>query len=273
MPLFHRKKDSRPSETATSDVGRFQVRKMPKAYITPGGMNVYVPFLTMSANNHLLIAGTTGGGKSTALNGIITSLLMKYSPFDCQFIMIDPKRVELSAYRNLPHIVKYANDHKNMIFALTMAMLETERRFKVMESRGEVEFSGSHLYVVIDELQDLMTTDRKQALPILQRIAQIGRAARVHIIACTQCVLAKIIPTELKVNFPVILGMRTATKQQSRYLIESYGCEELPDPKSAGVCKGIIRDGCDLFPVEIYRYDKAVKDSVISWWLSSRCVA
>ena len=103
-----------------------------------------------------------------------------------------------------------------------------ENRYKSMQQRRERKYTGGAVYVMIDELADLMTTARREVLPLLQRIAQIGRAANVHIIAATQCPLTEIIPTPLKVNFDAIIGLKTATRQHSRNIIDRAGCEDLP---------------------------------------------
>lgn len=248
------------------------LHSVPKAYRTPSGQ-VYTPFLRLAERPHLLIAGATGSGKSVALNGIITSLLMKCSPFRAQFVLIDPKKVELIQYADLPHTARYASEHPDIVRALQWAVDETDRRFTAMQAAGVREYEGTDLYVVIDELADLMVSIKKETLPLLQRLAQIGRAARVHVIACTQNVLAVTIPTVLKCNFSTILGLRTCNAQQSRFLISTTGCEMLPDPKREGKGYGFIRDGADLQKILIYRYADAVTDSVINWWTSSACVA
>lgn len=244
----------------------------PRAYKTPSG-RVYTPFLAMADRPHLLIAGATGSGKSVALNGIIHSLLMTQSPFCCQFVLIDPKKVELVQYASLPHVRRYASDRAEIIRSLAWAVEETDRRFSLMQAAGVREYDGSHLYVVIDELADLMVSYKKEALPLLQRLAQIGRAARVHVIACSQNVLAVTIPTVLKCNFSTILGLRTANKQQSRFLIADSGCETLPDPAREGRGFGFLRDGADLEKVMIYKYPQAEIDAAIAWWTSAACIA
>lgn len=248
------------------------LRTVPKAYRTPAG-SVYRPFLRLADRPHLLIAGATGSGKSVALNGIIHSLLITQFPSDCQFVLIDPKKVELVQYMDVPHTVQYASEHPDIVHALQWAVDETDRRFSVMQARQEKEFSGGHLYVVIDELADLMVSLKKETLPLLQRLAQVGRAAHVHVIACTQNVLAVTIPTTLKCNFSTILGLRTANKQQSRFLIAEGGCEMLPDPKREGKGYGFLRDGADLEKMLIYKYPDDEIDSVINWWKSSACIA
>jgi len=248
------------------------LHSVPTSYRTPSG-SVYVPFLELAARPHLLIAGATGSGKSVAENGIITSLLLTESPFHALFVLIDPKKVELSDFARMPHVARYASEPADMIRALAWSVEETDRRFSSMQAQGVKEYNGPHLYVVIDELADLMTTQKKEVLPLLQRLAQIGRAARVHLICCTQNVLAVTIPTVLKCNFSTVLGLRTATRAQSRYLIDAYGCEMLPDPKREGVGYGYVRDGADLAKLKIHKYPDSVTASVIRWWTSSACIA
>ena len=248
------------------------LRPVPARYKTPSGQ-VYRPFLDLAARPHVLIAGATGSGKSVALNGILTSLVMTEAPFSCQFVLVDPKKVELIQYKELPHTARYAAEMPDIIRSLQWAIDETERRFTSMQRARIKEFDGGHLYVVIDELADLMTTAKKETLPLLQRLAQIGRAARVHVIACSQNILAQTIPTVLKCNFPAVLGLRTANAQQSRYLISATGCETLPDPKREGKGYGYWRDGADLYKLPIYKYPDAVLDSLVTWWTSSACIA
>ena len=232
---------------------------------TPGG-RVFRLYSALADRPHLLIAGATGSGKSVTVNGIIYSLLASRVPSECGFILLDPKKVELVQYKDLPHTVRYASEPADMIDALYCALDETNRRFTVMQRAGVKEYSGPDLYVIIDELADLMTTMKNTALPPLQRLAQIGRAAKVHVIACTQNVMAVTIPTVLKCNFPAILGLRTATAAQSRYLIASTGCEALPDPKKAGKGMGYLRDGADLNRYELYMYPDEEIDRLINYW-------
>ena len=248
------------------------LHSVPKSYRTPSGQ-VYTPFLRLSERPHLLIAGATGSGKSVALNGIIHSILMTQSPFRAQFILIDPKKVELMQYACLPHTVRYASDHPDIVRALQWAVEETDRRFSAMQAVGIKEYNGPDLYVVIDELADLMVSIKKETLPLLQRLAQVGRAARVHVIACTQNVLAVTIPTVLKCNFSTILGLRTCNAQQSRFLISAGGCEMLPDPKREGKGYGYLRDGADLEKLLIYKYPDADVKRAINWWTTSACIA
>lgn len=176
---------------------------------------------------HLLIAGATGSGKSVIVNNIMYNALI-YAPCEIQFILIDPKRVELSMYRDLPHTIKYASEPADIINALQRAMSITEDRYMIMQKQGLRKYNGTQVYVIIDELADLMCTNRKAVKPLLQRLCQIGRAANVHVIACTQSPIREVIPTEIKVNFDARFGLRTRSAQDSRNILGRNGCESLP---------------------------------------------
>jgi len=197
-----------------------------KAY-TPG-LDIPAVYNDMSKQIHLLIAGKTGSGKSVVINGIIYSLLSQYFPEECKFVLVDPKRVELSSYKKLPHCLYYASEKNQIEKAFTITMQEIENRYKIMQRHGQRKYTAGQIYLIIDELADLILTNKKIVLPYLQRIAQIGRAAGIHIIAATQCPLTQVIPTEIKVNFDSIVGLKTATKQHSRNIINIPGCENLP---------------------------------------------
>lgn len=248
------------------------LKLVPDRYITPAGA-YYKPFRALAERPHLLIAGATGSGKSVALNGIIYTLLMLHSPFECGLVLIDPKKVELVQYADLPHTLKYASEGPDIIRALQWAVDETEKRFSCMQRDRVKQYAGPDLYVIVDELADLMTMHKNETLPLLQRLAQIGRAARVHVIACSQNIMAQTIPTVLKCNFPAVLGLRTATAQQSRFLIAAKGCEMLPDPAREGKGYGFLRDGADLEKIMIHRHTDAEIDALVQYWTSSACVA
>lgn len=176
---------------------------------------------------HLLIAGATGSGKSVVVNGMLyTALLNPVS--DYNFILIDPKRVELAQYKDVPQTICYTSEPDTMVNALKLAMDICEKRYKKMQKQGIRKYQGTKILVVIDELADLLTTNRKQVFPLIQRLCQIGRAASIMVIACTQSPIARIIPTELKVNFDSRIALRTSCKQDSRNIIGVPGCENLP---------------------------------------------
>lgn len=203
---------------------------MKRTWTTPAGQinNLYRDMLSQP---HLMVAGVTGSGKSVVINALIYTALYKF-PGDtdksAQFILIDPQRVELAAYKNLPHTLVYASEPDTMLSALHTAMNITENRYKAMQKAGERKYSGGDVYVIIDEFADLITTDRRHVQPIIQRLSQIGRAAKVHIILATQCPISKVIPTEIKINFDARIGLRTRSAQDSRNILGVTGCELLP---------------------------------------------
>lgn len=232
-------------------------------YRTPGGE--YSPlYRDMASQTHLLIAGCTGSGKSVVINGIMHSLLL-HSPVINRFILIDLKMVELSDYRALPHTITYADDVKSSIKALEMALDICKLRYADMQRRREKLYSGCHVYIVIDELADLMTTAKRDVTPLLQRIAQIGRAARVHIIAATQCPITSVIPTQIKVNFDAVLGLRTRSAQDSRNILGCNGCETLP---KYGNGYYMTSDGVQLYKLPMISQSEL--DRVIHHWTSSK---
>ena len=134
---------------------------------TPGG-TIPAVYMDMAKQTHLLIAGKTGAGKSVVINGIIYGLLCHYFPNECKFVFVDPKRVELVQYKNTPHCMIYASEPGQPITALKMALAVTEGRYKAMQHNGLKKFNGGAVYVVIDELADLMTTCKREFLPLLQ---------------------------------------------------------------------------------------------------------
>ena len=222
---------------------------------------VYDIFVDMAEQPHLLIAGATGSGKSVIVNGIITTLLQLKQPSEAQFILIDPKRVELSPYRKLPHTIKYASEPQDMLNALRYAMQICDTRYKTMQKRGERKYSGGDVYVIIDEWADLMTTQRREVAPLIQRLAQVGRASKVHVILCTQTPIAKVIPTEIKCNFDSRVGLRTRSAQDSRNIIGKTGLEMLP-AYGQGVYMKPTGDTLYYIP---YITDEAQQEMIAHW--------
>ena len=237
-----------------------------KIYKTPGG-NVYKLFDDMASQPHLLVAGATGSGKSVVVNGIIYNLLHK-SFKAAQMVLIDPKRVELVQWQHVPHCIEYASEPSDMIAALENALDITEDRYQEMQRAGLKKYDGGHVYVIIDELADLMTTNKKEVLPLLQRLCQIGRAANVHVIACTQCPLREVIPTAVKVNFDSRVALRTRSAQDSRNILGFSGCEVLP---RYGQGYFMCPEGCSLWNIPMY--SKAQLDDLEDYWTSKRCRA
>lgn len=234
-----------------------------KTWTTPQGQ-YYNLFADMLKQPHLLVAGATGSGKSVVINGIIATAL-KDSPATVQFIFIDPKRVELIDYKRLPHTLQYASEPGDMVQALQLAIDTTERRYKDMQRQHLKQYPGGAVYVVIDELADLMTTNRKAVQPIIQRLAQIGRAANIHIIAATQCPLSAVIPTPIKVNFDSRVGLRTRSKQDSRNILGVGGCELLP---RYGQGYYMTPAGLQLYNIPMYSPEDV--QALVKYWTHTR---
>jgi S-DNA-T family DNA segregation ATPase FtsK/SpoIIIE len=232
-------------------------------YTTPTGeyKTLYRDMLTQP---HLLIAGATGSGKSVVINGIMHTALYN-SPARVQFILIDPKRVELVDFKPLPHTLQYASEPGDMVQALETAMTLTENRYREMQRRHEKKYTGGAVYVVIDELADLMTTNKRQVQPLLQRLCQIGRAANVHVIAATQCPLSAVIPTPIKVNFDSRVGLRTRSRQDSRNILGVPGCELLP---RYGQGYYMTPEGLTLYNIPMI--DPAEVQRLVDYWKHTR---
>ena len=222
---------------------------MAHPYTAPSGSYSRL-YADMANQPHMLIAGATGAGKSVVINGILHALLHDTPEAD-RFILIDLKKVELDEYRDLPHVMTYADDAPGALQALQSALGIIETRYAWMKPRRLRTYTGSHVYVIIDELADLMTTADKLAEPLLQRISQIGRGARCHLIMATQSPITKVITTPIKVNFTASLGLMTRSAQDSRNIIYKSGCEKLPYPPDAGEAYGYYLRGpkCDLYQI------------------------
>lgn len=232
---------------------------MKRVWTTPTG-EYFSLYKDMLKQPHLLIAGATGSGKSVVINGLIYTALYD-SPAAVQFILIDPKRVELVDYKTLPHTLQYASEPGDMVQALEKAMEITETRYKVMQRQRVKKYAGGAVYVIIDELADLMTTARRQVQPFIQRLAQVGRAANVHIIAATQCPLASVIPTPIKVNFDSRVALRTRSAQDSRNILGLKGCELLP---RYGQGYYMTPDGLKLYNIPMQAPEDIAR--LVSYW-------
>jgi len=192
---------------------------------------------------HMLIAGTTGSGKSVCMNSIIISLLYKASPDDVKLIMVDPKMVELGIYNNIPHLlIPVVTDPKKAAGSLQWAVTEMMRRYKAMSDAGvrDLESYNSimenqqeegnklpQVVVIIDELADLMLVAAKEVEESICRIAQMGRAAGIHLIIATQRPSADVITGLMKANIPSRIAFAVASAMESRIILDTQGAEKL----------------------------------------------
>ena len=219
---------------------------------------------------HLLVAGTTGSGKSVSINDMILSILFKFTPQDCKLIMIDPKMLELSVYDEIPHLLTpVVTDPKKAVFALKWAVAEMENRYKQMSQLGvrnidgfnkkiaeakensdllvrkiqtgfdqetgrpifenqQLEFAPlPYIVIIVDEMADLMLVAGKDVEAAIQRLAQMARAAGIHLIMATQRPSVDVITGTIKANFPTRISFQVTSKIDSRTILGEQGAEQL----------------------------------------------
>ena len=233
---------------------------------------------------HMLIAGTTGSGKSVCMNSIIISLLYKASPDDVKLIMVDPKMVELGVYNGIPHLlIPVVTDPKKAAGSLQWAVTEMMRRYKAMSDAGvrdlesynsimESQEDGKKLpqvVVIIDELADLMLVAAKEVEESICRIAQMGRASGIHLIIATQRPSADVITGLMKANIPSRIAFAVASAMESRIILDTQGAEKLVgrgDMLYAPIGNGKPKrvQGCFVSDAEVEAVASYVKSNFIN---------
>ena len=191
----------------------------------------------LSSMPHLLIAGTTGSGKSVCINTIILSLLYKHSPEKCKFILIDPKMLELSTYEGIPHLLcPVITEAKKAASVLGWVVKEMENRYKLMTKVGVRNIDGynekhkismPYIVVIVDEMSDLMLVAGKDIENYIQKLSQMARAAGIHIIMATQRPSVDVITGTIKANFPTRISFQVTSKIDSRTILGEQGAEQL----------------------------------------------
>ena len=201
---------------------------------------------------HLLVAGATGTGKSVSLNAMINSLLFKFSPDTVRFLIIDPKRIELNVYNDIPHLLyPVVTEPKEATKALRWTVQEMERRYNLLSDRGvrnieaynrkatkgkKTKQAGSpedtdkqlpYIVVVIDELSDLMMTSSREVEEAITRLAQMARAAGIHLIIATQRPSVDVLTGIIKANFPARISFQVSSRVDSRTILDNIGAENL----------------------------------------------
>ena len=230
---------------------------------------------------HVLIAGTTGSGKSVCTNSLIISMLYKSTPDEVRFIMVDPKMVELAPYNGIPHLlIPVVTDPKKAAGALQWAVFEMMKRYKTFSEHGVKKLEEYNrlarategmetlpsVVVVIDELADLMLVAAKEVEESICRVAQMGRAAGVHLVIATQRPSADVITGLMKANIPSRIAFAVASSLESRIILDNTGAEKLVGkgdmlyaPLGAG--KPTRVQGCFISPEEIEQVVEFVKQS------------
>ncbi len=233
---------------------------------------------------HMLIAGTTGSGKSVCMNSIIISLLYKAGPEDVKLIMVDPKMVELGIYNGIPHLlIPVVTDPKKAAGSLQWAVTEMMRRYKLMSDMGvrdlesynadvAAEDEGQKLpqvVVIIDELADLMLVAAKEVEDSICRIAQMGRAAGMHLIIATQRPSSDVITGLMKANIPSRIAFSVASAMESRIILDTMGAEKLVGKGDMlyapiGSGKPLRVQGCFVTDEEVEAVATYVKDNYVA---------
>ena len=231
---------------------------------------------------HMLIAGTTGSGKSVCMNSLIISLLYKASPEDIKLIMVDPKMVELGIYNSIPHLlIPVVTDPKKAAGALQWAVTEMMRRYETMRDAGVRDLDSYNsmvetgeidtdrlprVVVIIDELADLMLVAAKEVEESICRIAQMGRAAGMHLVIATQRPSADVITGLMKANIPSRIAFAVASAMESRIILDNQGAEKLVGkgdmlyaPIGAG--KPVRVQGCFVSDAEVEAVTSYVKEN------------
>lgn len=238
---------------------------MYSVWYTPAGEYSRL-YADMLSQHHVLIAGATGSGKSVVINGIIHAALF-HSPCKVGFILIDPKRVELAPYANLPHTIAHAKgfDSKAWTAALTQAVNIMDARYTEMERKHQKMYDGSDIYVIIDEWANVYKNGGAACYKSVMRLTSEGRAAKVHVIMATQVPKANVIPTEIRENFTARLCLRCNTKAESRVLMDVSGCEELPQ-----YGYGYYITPCGKYLYELPMVEEAELQRVVNHWTHTK---
>ena len=241
-------------------------------YTTPTG-NTFDLFKDALSAPHLLIAGETGSGKSVLINGLISTLLYRLpgsQPGGVGLILIDPKRVELAQYADLPHTLSHAKgfDPEAWKDALQYAVRLMDDRYSKVEKRREKMFSGGDVYVIIDEWANVYKNGGGDCYRAVMRLTSEGRAARIHVILATQVPKATILPTEIRENLATRFCLRTANAVQSRVIMDANGCEELPNPRTEGKALAFLKDGCNRSLWKIPYVSQNEIDRLVCHWAS-----
>ena len=237
--------------------------KKPKKWTTPAGEYQTV-IENILEQTHVLIAGCSGSGKSVLINNLIYTALYK-SPDDCRFVLLDPKRVELRNYMHLPHTIAYADETSGIVQLLNQTVEIMEQRYKRMAQQGLKQSTEGDIYVIADEFGDLMTTCKAKAEPLIIRLAQLGRAANVHLVLAAQNPSRQTITAGIQINMTAQIALRCRNKIESRMIIGQSGAEELPQ---CGFGLYYAPRLASPVQIQINKIEDTEIKRLIDWWAS-----
>lgn len=221
-------------------------------WTTPAG-TIYTLYQDMLTQNHLLIAGATGSGKSVVINALIYTATFKV-PSEVALILCDPKMVELSRYAKMPHTLRYADTLDDIKDALEYAHTTMMDRFRAMKRAGQTETTERDIYVIVDEFADLVTkganrqenATKRACEACIESIGKLGRAAHVHLILATQAPNRQTLKANILLNMTARLALRCMYPIESKQIIGIPAAVTLPDPKTEHRASGYYLHGLEL---------------------------
>lgn len=233
-------------------------------YTMPAG--TFCPhLLDLIQNNHTLIAGATGAGKSVLENEILKAFLLSYFPCGssgANLVLIDPKKVELREYKDTPHCIRYADNIPDIVQTLHDIKATVDSRLEYMQGRGLRQYDGTPIYIFVDEMVDLiMSAEKKTIIRLMSDIISISRATSIYWVILTQAPSRSILLPQVVLNLNCRVALRCNSAIESRQIIGEAGAERLPDH---GL--GIVQKGIQQFRIEIPMSPEAERKEIIRAW-------
>lgn len=235
----------------------------PGTYYSLGGTYSDL-FSKILASSHTLIGGTTGSGKSCLLDGVLYAMMCK-NPVSYQCVLIDPKRVDLRKYKDIPYCIGYASEPEEILTLLKECIALMECRYSIMASSNQSTYNGATVYIIIDELADLIVTSGKIVKPILHRLTALGRAAKIHVIMATQSPSRRIIGSDITLNVNDRIALHCQSSIESRQIIGMDGAEDLP---LYGEC--YYKTPTEMFHYKVPLYTREIQTQ-LNHWHSKEC--
>ena len=221
----------------------------------------YELFTEILEQYNTLIAGCVGSGKSVFEEGMIYNLVNRYTPGEAELYLIDPKMVELDPWRTLPHCSGYADTVEDAVRILREVKDRMDRRYEYLKQNHMKKWTGSRIYVFIDEMADLILTGGKEIIDIMTVILLKGRAAAIRFVCCSQSVSRKTIPSVLQCCMTCTVGLHCRAALESRMIIKVSGCENLPL-----YGKAMIDKNGTLNTVEVPMYSAKHTEAMRRYW-------